>query len=224
MLEGYLHILCMHVKQISTSCVTLSIKVNIRKELRKTIRDKRLSLTPQVQLTSAQQLCTTLSTHSKIETAQHIALYLANDGELNTTPLIEWCWSQNKTVYLPVIHPFSKGHLLFLKYDENTLMVQNRFGIYEPKLNINLIRSIKDIDVVFTPLVAFDTSGTRLGMGGGFYDRTLQTWYEHYKKNKLVKPYPIGLAHDCQQVNYIPVENWDIPIPEIITPTQHFIF
>lgn len=198
--------------------------MDIRKELRKTIRNKRLSLAPNIQLTSANQLCSLLSLHPKVISSQHIALYLANDGELNTTPFIKWCWAQNKTVYLPVIHPFSKGHLLFLEYSENTSMVQNRFGIYEPKLNVSLIQPIKNIDIIFTPLVAFDQSGARLGMGGGFYDRTLQRWHEHFKKNQLTRPYPIGLAHNCQQVDYIPVEHWDIPIPEIITPSQHYIF
>lgn len=198
--------------------------MNTRKNLRKTVRDKRLSLTTQTQLTSANQLCSLLTTHPKVTTAKHIALYLANDGELSTSPFIHWCWLQNKKVYLPVIHPFSKGHLLFLEYTINTPMIKNHFGISEPKLNVNLIRPIKKIDIVFTPLVAFDKSGARLGMGGGFYDRTLQTWHEQFKKDKLTRPYPIGLAHDCQQVARIPIEHWDIPIPEIITPAQHHIF
>ncbi|MNH39826.1 5-formyltetrahydrofolate cyclo-ligase family protein [compost metagenome] len=54
-------------------------------------------------------------------------------------------------------------------------------------------------------------------MGGGFYDRTLQNW-QH------AGPYPIGLAHDCQQVEKVPVEHWDIPLPEIITPSQNWVW
>ena len=60
-------------------------------------------------------------------------------------------------------------------------------------------------------------------MGGGFYDRTLASWYKKYKnasQTSITKPYPIGLAHDCQQVDSIPNECWDIPIPLIITPSQ----
>ena len=35
-------------------------------------------------------------------------------------------------------------------------------------------------------------------------------------------PYPIGLAHDCQKVDSLPVEKWDVPLPEIITPSHHY--
>lgn len=63
------------------------------------------------------------------------------------------------------------------------------------------------------PLVAFDEYGQRLGMGGGFYDRTLQNW-QHYKMQ------PVGYAHDCQLVEKLPVEEWDIPLPAVVTPSK----
>lgn len=50
-------------------------------------------------------------------------------------------------------------------------------------------------------------------MGGGFYDRTLHLW-------RRGGPYPIGLSHDCQQVAQLPTAHWDIPLPEILTPTR----
>ena len=195
-----------------------------RNQLRKITREKRLALSNHQQTMAAVQLSERLTTHPKVVAAQHISIYLANDGELNTLPFIEWCWANNKQVYLPVIHPFSKGHLLFLKYTPNTKMCKNRFGISEPKLNVNLIQRIENIDIIFTPLVAFDETGARLGMGGGFYDRTLQSWFEHYQTNKNATPYPIGLAHNCQLVSSIPTEYWDIPIPELITPTENYQF
>lgn len=195
-----------------------------RNQLRKTTRDKRLALSLNEQTTAAKQLSNRLISNIKVISAHHIAIYLANDGELDTMPFIQWCWANNKHVYLPVIHPFSKGHLLFLEYTPNTLLHKNRFGILEPKLNVNGVQLITNIDIIFTPLVAFDKSGARLGMGGGFYDRTLQKWFEHYRTNKKARPYPMGLAHNCQLVNTIPTEHWDIPIPELITPTENYHF
>jgi len=195
-----------------------------RKQLREIVREKRTSLSKSQQTTAAIQLSKRLITQPKVISAQHIAIYLANDGELNTQTFIKWCWANNKQVYLPVIHPFSKGHLLFLHYTPNTPMSVNRFGILEPKLDVNLIKLVQDIDIIFTPLVAFDLSGARLGMGGGFYDRTLQKWYTNYQHNKKALPFPIGLAHDCQQVETIPTECWDIPIPNIITPHKSYTF
>jgi len=191
--------------------------MNSRTTLRKIIRKRRTELSPEEQLQASKHLLQRLSLHPKIQTAQKVAIYLANDGELDPMPFIKWCWQQSKQVYLPVLHPFCIGHLLFLLFEENSEMKKNHYGIFEPKLSVEKVCPFQQLDVLFTPLVAFDDSGERLGMGGGFYDRTLANWQQH-------KVYPIGLAHDCQKVDKIPVEHWDIPLPEIITPTRDFRF
>ncbi len=80
----------------------------------------------------------------------------------------------------------------------------NRLKIREPKLDVRDVLPLAELDVLVTPLVAFDVSGQRLGMGGGFYDRTLQNWQQYRLQ-------PVGYAHDCQQVDSLPSEEWDIP-------------
>ena len=72
-------------------------------------------------------------------------------------------------------------------------------------------------DVVLTPLVAFDEQGQRLGMGGGFYDRTLQNWQQYGLQ-------PVGYAHDCQGVEALPVEKWDVPLPAVVTPSKIWVW
>jgi 5-formyltetrahydrofolate cyclo-ligase len=188
-----------------------------RAQLREIVRNKRQNLTTVEQQQASQRLNNRLKNHPKIQSAKKIALYLANDGELDPMPFIEWCWQQGKQVYLPVLHPFCSGHLLFLLFEKSSLMIKNHYGINEPKLDVTKVCPIGQLDVLCTPLVAFDPSGARLGMGGGFYDRTLVNW-------KIHQLYPIGLAHDCQQVEKVPVEYWDIPLPEIITPTESHQF
>lgn len=191
--------------------------MNARTLLRKEVRARRNALHIDEQISAGQNLAKRLSQHIKIRQAQRIALYLTNDGELSTEHIIEWCWQHNKEVYLPVVHPFSKGHLLFLRYQKDTSLVSNRYGILEPKLNVGNVCPLAELDVLCTPLVAFDSSGARLGMGGGFYDRSLVNW-------QLTNLYPIGIAHDCQQVDNVPIEPWDIPLPEIITPNKNHLF
>ncbi len=188
-----------------------------RSKLRNAIRIRRRKLSLVEQQHASELLLQRLSIHPKVQLSQTVALYLANDGELDPMLFINWCWQQGKQVYLPVLHPFCSGHLLFILFERNSVMVKNNYGICEPKLEINKVCPLDQLDVLFTPLVAFDNSGARLGMGGGFYDRTLANWQQH-------QVYPIGLAHDCQQVDKIPVEQWDIPLPEIITPTKDFRF
>mgnify|MGYP000530411776 CR=1 FL=1 len=193
--------------------------MNLRNQIRQQIRKKRQNLTEKEQSSFSAKLTQLLATHSKVISANNIAIYLPNDGELSTLDFIEWCWEKGKTVYLPVIHPFTKGHLLFIKYQQNTLMKNNVFGIPEPKLDVREIIPTSQLDIIFTPLVAFDRTGARLGMGGGFYDRTLANLY-HSQPNKSAT---IGLAHNCQQIEKVPTEHWDIPIDEIITPDKVFV-
>lgn len=197
---------------------------NQRDIIRQQVRQLRQDLTSKQQTDAALQLLARFSVDEKILSANSIALYLSNDGELDTEILIEWCWQQGKQVYLPVLHPFAKGHLLFLHYERRTPLVNNRFGIAEPKLDVSKVIMPHQLDIICTPLVAFDHLGARLGMGGGFYDRTLSRWHQHHQQQSTVKPYPIGLAHDCQLVAPLPSESWDIPLPEIITPSMHYKF
>lgn len=191
--------------------------MNARSLLRKEIRQRRNALSVTEQSTAAIDLTKRLSSHREILQAKRIAIYLTNDGELSTTSFIEWCWQNEKEVYLPVVHPFSKGNLLFLHYQQETKLVSNVYGILEPQLDVTMVCPLNQLDVICTPLVAFDNSGARLGMGGGFYDRSLANWQQ-------TKVYPLGLAHDCQLVDTVPVEGWDVPLPEIITPSKNHRF
>jgi len=200
-----------------------SHKAELRQYLRQLIRTRRNELTDNEQAQAAHLLKERLIRHEKVISAKRIAIYLANEGELDPKPFIQWCWQHNKEVYLPVLHPFCKGHLLFLRYKPDTQMSINQYGIEEPALDVTQICPIEQLDVLCTPLVAFDTSGARLGMGGGFYDRTLSGWFHRHSLNTQAKPYPIGIAHDCQQVEQVPSEHWDVPIPEIITPSMNHV-
>ncbi len=185
-----------------------------RQELRKLIRQQRNQLSSDIQYQSSQDLIRQFSSLPDLDNTHHIALYLSTDGELDTQPLIEWLWSQGKSVYLPVLHPFSAGHLLFLHYQNSTPMTHNKYGILEPRLNQTQVKPVRELDLICTPLVAFDSHGHRLGMGGGYYDRTLAHWFRTGEGAT-----PIGLAHDCQHVEQLPTEAWDIPLSTIVTPT-----
>ncbi|HCM46955.1 MAG TPA: 5-formyltetrahydrofolate cyclo-ligase [Colwellia sp.] len=191
--------------------------MNLRSQLRKEVRQRRNALSVAQQHNAAITVTERLSNHVKIQQAKRIAIYLSNDGELSTKNFIEWCWQHHKHVYLPVVHPFSPGNLLFLNYQQETKLLNNIYGILEPQLDVTKVCPLEQLDIICTPLVAFDNSGARLGMGGGFYDRSLARWQK-------IKLYPLGLAHDCQQVEKVPIESWDIPLPEIITPNKNYRF
>lgn len=164
-------------------------------------------------LESGQRAATRMLAYPPMTMARTVAVFLSFDGELDTQPLIEQLWRAGKRVYLPVLHPFSRGNLLFLHYHPQSELVTNRLKIQEPKLDVREVLPLADLDVLVTPLVAFDEYGQRLGMGGGFYDRTLQNWQQHGLT-------PVGYAHDCQRVAKLPVEEWDVPLPAVVTPSK----
>ncbi len=202
-----------------------------RQRLRQEIRQRRLRLSADEQQQASLQLLKQAQSHPFFASANKIAIYLVNDGEIDPIDVIQWLWACGKQVYLPVVHPFTKGHLLFLRYTESTPLYNNQFGIPEPRLNVQEVIPTGELDLICTPLVAFDDRGQRLGMGGGFYDRTLapfqpailQVTPQAKNSSSLVKMTPpkiLGLAHDCQQVDRLPEESWDIPLPAILTPSK----
>lgn len=188
-----------------------------KQQLRRHIRTCRKQLTQFQQDDAATQLAERLLQQVKQYHAKRVALFLSMDGEINTGPAIDALWQMDIAVYLPVIHPFNHKTLLFIRYQPDTPLNRSHLGMLEPQLNCQQVCPLDQLDILFTPLVAFDAKGNRLGMGGGFYDRTLAGHYQHQRS----QPQVFGLAHDCQQVDSIPVEPWDIPLAQIITPSIH---
>ncbi|MBH0039139.1 MULTISPECIES: 5-formyltetrahydrofolate cyclo-ligase [unclassified Pseudoalteromonas] len=194
---------------------------NKRAQIRTDIREIRNNLSNNQQVIAAQSLKMNFIQHLKSEkttNSKHIAIYLSNDGELDTSLLIKELWSLKHAIHLPIIHPFNGANLLFQRYEKNSPMRANRYGILEPKLNCSQICPLPALDYLLMPLVAFDKQGNRLGMGGGFYDRTLARLHEQ----NWQKPQLIGLAHECQKVETLPIESWDVPLKTIITPDKTY--
>ena len=94
----------------------------------------------------------------------------------------------------------------------NNGLLKNSYGIPEPLSKGN--RPACNLDIVLMPLVAFDKQGNRLGMGGGYYDKTFA-----FKRQTLwrKKPILVGLSHHFQQVDELNNDNWDIPLTAIVT-------
>ena len=116
----------------------------------------RRGLSAEQQTTAADSVAEHALNVAPVDQAQHIALFLSVDGELNTRPLIARLWQHHKQVYLPVLHPFSPGNLLFIRYTPETVLTQNRLRIPEPPLDIQNLIPLDRLDVMFVPLVAFD--------------------------------------------------------------------
>lgn len=185
------------------------------KNIRKEIRAKRQGLSLRQQEVAAEQLATQLINHPTFQHSQNIACYFATEDELSLMPFIQACWQHNKNVFLPVLQPRNYHPLWFVPFTPTTTLIPNRYGIFEP-MHQRKQRSKKIItlDSIFLPLVAFDLSGNRVGMGAGYYDRTLNMLKT---RRYWLKPRLIGVGYAFQQVKSIKTNPWDVPMHFIST-------
>lgn len=182
--------------------------------MRKELRARRRALSSREQRSHSRSLARRFVTSPLFLHCQSIALYLANDGELNPDQLAVEARRAGKKIYLPVLKANPKRSLWFCEFQLHDPLYRNRFNIPEPDIRRRPPRPPWGLDLILLPLVAFDAEGNRLGMGGGFYDRTFSFVRN---RNHWWKPLLIGVAHECQQVELIEARPWDIPLNGVIT-------
>jgi 5-formyltetrahydrofolate cyclo-ligase len=185
-------------------------------DTRQQLRAKRRALTSEQQRLSGNHLASIICSQGFFLRAKRIGIYLANDGEIDPGPILTTALNAGKACFLPILHPLKKNKLYFGHYDAATKLVTNRFGIPEPVPHSQRTAPAWSLDVIFMPLVAFDRDGNRMGMGGGFYDRTLA----FMAGSKRLKPKLVGLAHGCQEVDSLSQQSWDIPLHLIATDQE----
>lgn len=190
-----------------------------RAQLRRTLRQARRQLSPCEQRRAARNLYRQLAQHPVFRRARHIALYLPNDGEIDPRLLLRAAQRRGKATYLPVLNAWPRTKMVFQRIRPADKLRANRFGIPEPSANPALQRKVWALDLILLPLVGFDSEGGRLGMGGGFYDRSLA--YRARRKN-CHKPTLLGLAHECQQVKRLAVASWDVPLNATVTDRKWY--
>lgn len=160
-----------------------------------------------------------LSQQSFFNESQHIACYLPFKDEFETDPIIYTIWEAGKNCYLPVLHSHGNQSLHFILYRPDDRLVANRYGILEPINTENEIAA-EMLDLVITPLIAFDMQGHRLGTGGGYYDRTFAFLHE----SKFQKPMMLGLGYSIQAAEHLPAERWDVNLDAILTEEKCLVF
>ena len=180
--------------------------------LRQSLRQKRRAISSTRRQYLARALLHQVQKTLRIERGQKIGLFLANDGEIDTVYIQNFLKNRGISIYLPVLNDKS---LKFAKIGSQ--FRPNRFGIDEP-INTPVLNA-KRLNVIFMPLVGFDQQRNRLGMGGGFYDRTLGFKQQQQRFNS---PKLYGLAFDCQEVDQLEVQAWDVSLDGIITPSRSF--
>ncbi|WP_236162399.1 MULTISPECIES: 5-formyltetrahydrofolate cyclo-ligase [unclassified Acinetobacter] len=180
--------------------------------LRKQLRQQRRAVTPNQQQQAQQAVLQRLIRLPKFQYAKKVGVYLDAFGEIHTQRIIEYCFVQGKQVYLPMICNMNQ-QLVWVEISRHQY-INKRFshhplGMKEPMASRG--KHVFHLDLLIMPLLACDKYGTRIGMGGGYYDRTLASAPQ--------RPYRLGIAHDFQLIHAnLPRKNWDQPLDALLTP------
>jgi len=178
-------------------------------QLRRTLRQQRNSLTADSRLRFNQSINQHLLNSKLLQSVSSIACYLANDGEPSLDAFIQASLQSNCSIYLPVI---DDNKLCFAAYQFGDQLSNNQFNIPEPAKKCLIVTA--RLPVILVPLVGFDAKGNRLGMGGGYYDRSLD-FIKQPSSQEL--PLLIGIAYQTQHTTELDAQPWDIPLDAVIT-------
>lgn len=188
--------------------------------LRHRLRAARSSLGRAEQRSHSLALARLLGRQIAFLRAHRIGAYWSADGEIDPLPLLRLAHARHKRCFLPVLRPHPRKKLWFLEYRLGDPLDTNRFGIPEPRLRNRRIRLPWALDLLLLPLVGFDADCNRLGMGGGYYDRTLAYRRRH---RRWRRPRLVGIAHECQRVKALQTNPWDVPLDMVVTEKRIYV-
>jgi 5-formyltetrahydrofolate cyclo-ligase len=182
-----------------------------RRGIRRRLRERRAQLSVQQRTIAARAITAHIAATRWLRGGRAVGLYAAIGSEVPTAPLRALAERRHCPVYLPCIVDYRYRRMVFAR-DAGALTAINRLGIPEPAaLRIIPVRALS---VVLLPLLGFDRHGTRLGTGGGYYDRMFA-----YRRHRHTwhRPLLVGIAYQCQQLTMIEHASHDVPLDAVVT-------
>lgn len=180
-----------------------------RPTLRRQLRAQRRNLPAAARIAGAEALAAHLLALPFAPSSGYVAGYWAMDGEI---ALHAWQLRLPKDcVYcLPVLH--EDQQLRFAPWRPGDPLTPNRFGIPEPALAPESLLSPEQLSLIVLPLVGFDGRGHRLGMGGGWYDRSFA-----FRQRSPAPPWLVGAGFEVQRVERLETAEWDVTLDAVCT-------
>jgi 5-formyltetrahydrofolate cyclo-ligase len=180
-----------------------------KKQIRSLMKHKLTQLNKEERLFQEQSLYKALFALPEWKKAETIAITISINNELNTYPIFEKAWEEGKTTVAPVVEGKPK-RLSFYRISSFNECRETAIGLLEPIPESNTFVREELFDLIITPGLAYNMDGYRVGYGGGFYDRLL----------KNVETPSVSLCFNCQLLNELPVENYDIPVKILLSGTD----
>ena len=186
-----------------------------RAQLRQELRAQRRAIPAQQRISAAETLADRLLALAFAPERGYVGGYWAMDGEI---ALHRWQLQlPERAIYcLPVLH--DDNLLRFAPWRPGDALTTNRFGIPEPDVEPAATLAPEAMSLVVMPLVGFDATGQRLGMGGGWYDRSFA-----FRNTAMPPPWLVGVGFDAQQVEQLLTESWDVRPDAICTESRTLV-
>ncbi len=183
-----------------------------RTALRRELRARRRALTAAERIAAAEALADRLRALPFLPAEGYAAGYWAMDGEIGLH-----AWQVRLPAGLVYCLPVLRGDdtLGFAPWRAGDPLVTNRFGIPEPDIDPASSLDPAAMSLVVMPLVGFDGHGHRLGMGGGWYDRSFA-----FRRTASAPPWLVGAGFATQQVQALDAQDWDVPVDAICTERE----
>jgi len=187
--------------------------------LRRDMRARRRALSEETRAQATSSFASVVSRARLLRPGMRVAAYLRHGSEADPLAIVKLARRRGCSIYLPVIANYRRAQMEFVRYDEGRKLRTNRFGILEPVRVAHTRIAVRQLDLVFLPLLAIDDEGSRLGSGLGFYDRRLQ----HLRAGRQWRrPVLIGVAYEFQRVAHLMPEHWDVPLDGIVTESSYY--
>ncbi len=174
-------------------------------QLRATARARRAALSKPLRRSHSASICSHLTESAPWREAKTVAIYASFRAEVDTDELLRRAIRDGKQLLLPkVVAPKMPLAFFEVRPDSSDAwpLTEGAFGVQEPNDSCAEV-PLDHIDLLIVPALALDTTGARLGWGGGFYDRTL----ERCSGAKV-----LAVVFDCQIVESVPVSEHDLPV------------
>jgi 5-formyltetrahydrofolate cyclo-ligase len=180
-----------------------------RGEARRALRQRRREATPAERMAAGDAVAAALLAHPRFPSAGYVAGYWATHGEV-PLHLLQMRLPQGLVWCLPCVQ--ADGTLQFAPWRPGDPLVSNRYGIPEPELAIASLLPAREMALVVVPLLGFSAEGHRLGMGGGYYDRSFA-----FRKDAPAPPWLVGAGYSFQKLETLATQPWDVRLDAIAT-------
>ncbi len=178
--------------------------------LRAQAKAARAALSAAERARRSEALCRRLSALPPLWEARTILSYCAVGAEVNLQPLHKALQRAGKRLCFPMV--LGEGVMEGCLPAPPEGFCAGPFGIPKPQ---GASVAPEDIDLILAPCLAFDARGTRLGMGGGYYDRYLA---------RCPRALVIAVGFECQRVERLPREIFDRPVSAAVTEDGVYCF